>query len=359
MSDYKKLNLNRGAIDVHIAKFLECNDLIQDGEPTQVQKAKRYKFGSAGSKFATVDLYLNQDGTTSISYKLGHNQELGKQFADYLKATISSAEFESVNLSINGIRGDDFDSVIDCIIDSGEFEIEVNRDETACKQITLKSILHQDQLKLTSHKTTQNMQIQGKPLSCYRRVIFMLTDLLDIKALAQVLYKKDDNSAEIVRTEMAEDHLKRFFTNSYDQLPLDVKKLLISGCCIKLASPQLLDYCLLIYPDLRALEGVLKQTLDSYGMSIADADHGFGSFFNVNKNSGRCTIKQEFRARINNAAMEDAFNIGYSFYRKHRHTLFHMEEFDGGSRLISNLETAISLSNDAYHAINNFYTARM
>lgn len=38
----------------------------------------------------------------------------------------------------------------------------------------------------------------------------MLTDLLDLKALAQVLYKKDDNSAEIVRTEMAEDHLKTF-----------------------------------------------------------------------------------------------------------------------------------------------------
>ncbi len=359
MSDYKNLNIDRAAIDAHVGKFLEGNSMVQDGEPTPVGKAQRYRFGSAGSKFAMVDLYLNQDGTTTINHKIGNNQELGEQFADYLKATINPAELESVNLSIDGIRGDDFDSVIDCINDSKEFEIEVNRDETACKQITLKSIAHQDQLKLTSHRTTRKMQIQGKPLSCYRRVIFMLTDLLDLKALAQVLYKKDDNSAEIVRTEMAEDHLKRFFVNSYELLPAQVKKLLISSCCVKLASPQLPDYCLLLYPDLRALEGVLKLTLNNYGMSVVDAEHGFGDFFNVDTKSGQCTIKPSFSAQIGNAVMESAFNVGYSFYRKHRHTLFHMEEFDGGSRLISNLEMAISLSNDAYNAINNLYTARM
>ena len=94
-------------------------------------------------------------------------------------------------------------------------------------------------------------------------------------------------------------------------------------------------------------------------MSVAEAEHGFGDFFNVDTKSGQCTIKPDFSAQIGNAAMESAFNVGYSFYRKHRHTLFHMEEFDGGSRLISNLQMAISLSNDAYNAIYNLYTARM
>lgn len=357
MSDYKNLNLDRDAIDTHVTKFLESNNMAQDGEPTTVGKARRYQFGSAGSKFAMVDLYLNQDGTTSINHKIGSNQELGEQLATYLKATINPAEFESVNLSIEGIRGDDFDSVIGCINDTGEFEIEVNRDEPACKQVTLKSIAHQDQLKLTSHRNTRNMQIQGKPLSCYRRVIFMLTDILDLKALAQVLYKKDDNSAEIVRTEMAEDHLKTFFPRSYEHLPETVKKLLISSCCVKLASPQLPDYCLLLYPDLRALEGVLKELMNGYNMSVGDADNGFGDFFDVN--NGACTLKARFSAQVAHAGMVDAFNKGYSFYRKHRHTLFHMEEFADGSRMIDTLAKAMGLSKDAYAAIDNLYTARM
>lgn len=357
MSDYKNLNLDREVIDTHVAKFLESNNMAQDGEPTIVGKAKRYQFGSAGSKFAMVDLYLNQDGTTTISHKIGGNQELGEQLAAYLKATINPAEFETVNLSIEGIRGDDFDSVIGCINDTGEFEIEINRDEPACKQVTLKSIAHQDQLKLTSHRSTRNMQIQGKPLSCYRRVIFMLTDLLDLKALAQVLYKKDDNSAEIVRTEMAEDHLKTFFPRSYEHLPETVKKLLVSSCCVKLASPQLPDYCLLLYPDLRALEGVLKELMSGYNMSVGDADNGFGDFFDVN--NGVCTLKAGFSAQVAHAGMVDAFNKGYSFYRKHRHTLFHMEEFADGSRMIDTLAKAMGLSKDAYAAIDNLYTVRM
>lgn len=357
MSDYRNLILDRDAIDAHVAKFLESNDMVLDGEPKMVGKAKRFLFGSPGSKFAMVDLYLNRDGTTTISHKIGSNQELGEQFASYLKATINPAEFETVNLSIEGVRTADFDSVISCISDSGEFEVEVDRDEPTRKQVTLKSIAHQDQLKLTSHKTTRNMQIQGKPLSCYRRVIFMLTDLLDLKALAQVLYKKDDSSAEIVRTEMAEDHLKTFFPRSYGHLPDAVKKLLISSCCVKLASPQLPDYCLLLYPDLRALEGVLKEVMSGYNMSVEDAEHGFGDFFDVN--NGICTLKPACGAQVAHADMESALNKGYSFYKKHRHTLFHMEEFADGSRMVDTLDKAMSLSKDAYTAIDKLYTARM
>jgi hypothetical protein len=360
MSAYKNLNLDREAIETHVDKFLELNGMSLDGEPEMVGAArKRILFGSAGSKYAMVDFHLNQNGTTTINHKVGGNQPLGQELAEYLKATINPDELETVNLSLEGIRTEDFDSILDCINDNGEFEIVVNRDEPACKQVTLKSIAHQDQLKLTSHKTTRNFQIQGKPLSCYRRVTFMLTDLLDLKALSQVLYKKDDSSAEIVRKEMAEAHLKDIFCDSYDDLPGQVKKLLISSCCVKLASPQLPDYCLLLYPDLRALEGAMKELLSGYGMSVADAEHGFGDFFDVDRNTGRCTIKPEFSAQIGHPKMETAFNDGYSFYRKHRHTLFHMEEFDGGSRLISSLEQAISLSKDAYAAIDGLYTARM
>jgi hypothetical protein len=124
MSDYKNLNLNRDALDANIATFLASNGLSQDGESKMVGKAKRYTFGSAGSKYAMVDLYLNQDGTTTIMHKIGSNQELGEKFAVHLKATINPAEFESVNLSIDGIRGDDFDSVIAVINDSGEREFK-------------------------------------------------------------------------------------------------------------------------------------------------------------------------------------------------------------------------------------------
>jgi len=357
MSDYKDLNLNREALDENIQRFLELTGSQLDGQIQNSAGKKRVVFGSAGAEFAIVDLHLNNTGTTTIQWKLGKNQPLGETLAVYLKSTIDPAESEHVNYSLKGITTDSFDPILDCVAEADDIEINVLRDEDKCKQVTLKSITHQDQLTITHHRGTKVLQIQGKPLSCYRRVIFMLTDLLDLRGLEQVLYRKDDSSAEIVRKEMAEDYLKTVFPQSYDHLPDAVKKLLVSSCCVKLASPQLPDYCLLLYPDLRALEGILKELMCGYNMSVEDAENGFGNFFDVN--NGVCTLKTVYSAQVGHVGMEDAFNKGYSFYRKHRHTLFHMEEFADGSRLIDTLEKAISLSKDAYTAIDSLYTARM
>jgi len=357
MSDYKDLNLNRETLDANIQSFLVSNGYTLDGGIHLLDKRKRVIFGAAGTEFATVDLHLNGTGTTTIQWKMGKNQPAGKQLAIYLKATINSAEFENVNYSLKGITVDSFDPILGCLNESADVEISILRDEAVCKQVTLKSVAHQDSLTLTHHRTTRVLQIQGKPLSCYRRVIFMLTDLLDLKGLEQVLYHKDDSSAEIVRKEMAEDYLKGFFPRSYAHLPDAVKKLLISSCCVKLAAPKLPDYCLLLYPDLRSLEGILKQEMAGYLMSVQDGANGFGDFFDVK--GGICTLKPEHVKAVGHAEMVEAFNTGYSFFRKHRHTIFHMEEFPDGSRMIDTLDKAIGLSKDAYAAIDRLYTARM
>lgn len=357
MSDYKDLNLNRETLEANIHSFMGSNGYTLDGGIQEGDRGKRVIFGAGGAEFATVDLYLNNSGTTTIQWKMGKNQPIGEQLAIYLKATINPAEFENVNYSLKGITTDAFDPIVDCLQESGDLDIAVLRNEPGCKQVTLRSIAHQDSLTLTHHHTTRVLQIQGKPLSCYRRVIFMLTDLLDLKGLEQVLYRKDDSSAEVVRKEMAEDYLKGFFLRSYNDLPDAVKKLLISSCCVKLAAPKLPDYCLLLYPDLRSLEGVLKQEMSGYMMSVEDAKEGFGKFFGPKE--GVWALKDEYEQSVGHAKMVVAFNKGYSFFKKHRNTIFHMEEFPDGSRMIDTLEKAIGLSKDAYAAIDGLYTARM
>jgi hypothetical protein len=357
MSDYKDLNLNRETLDANIQKFLESNGYTLDGSTQSPEKRKRFVFGAAGTEFATVDLHLNGTGTTTVQWKMGKNQPVGEQLAAYLKATINPAEFENVNYSLKGITIDSFDPILECLKELTDIEVNTLRDEAVCKQVTLKSTAHQDSLTLTHHRSTRVLQIQGKPLSCYRHVIFMLTDLLDLKGLEQVLYRKDDSSAEIVRKEMAVDYLKGFFSHSYDRLPESVKKLLISSCCVKLAAPTLPDYCLLLYPDLRSLEGVLKLVMADYMMSVANAKNGFGDFFDVS--CGVCTLKSEHKGSVGDVKMVDALNTGYSFFRKHRNSIFHMEELTDGSRMIDTLDKAIGLSKDAYAAIDKLYTAKL
>ncbi len=347
MTDYKDLNLDRETLDEHIQDFIKSAGYSIDGEIETSDKRKRLVFGRVGAQFATVDLHLNKTGTTTIQWKMGKNQPIGEELAVHLKATVNPAEFENVNYALKGITADSFDSILDLMGDG--IEVATNRNDEYTKQVTLKSVEHQDSLRITHHRRTRVLQVQGKPLSCYRRVVFMLTDLLDLKGLEQVLYRKDESSADVVRKEMAEDYLKTFFPNSYLNIPGDIKKLLISSCCVKLAAPNLPDYCLLLYPDLRSLEGILKLKMAEHGMSVQDGENGFGDFFDVA--SGKCTLKHEYQDKIPKK-MVDSLNNGYTFYRKHRHAIFHMEEFSGGSRMINTLESAIGLSKDAYLVID-------
>ena len=357
MADYRDLNLNRETLDENIQSFVQSKGYTLDGDILVLGNRKRVTFGGIGAEFAMVDLHLNGSGTTTVQWKTGKNQPLGEQLAEFLKETINPAEFDNINYSLKGITAELFDPILECLQESNDLEIQFFRDDDVCKQAAIKSIKHHDGLTLTHHRKTRTLQIQGKPLTCYRRVIFLLTDLLDLKGLEQVLYRKDDSSVELVRKEVAEDYLKAIFPRSYDLLPGAVQKLLISSCCVKLASPQLPDYCLLLYPDLRSLEGVLKEALLGCGMSVADAEHGFGSFFDCK--NGVYTLKSDYSSDVGHAHMEDALNTGYTLYNRHRHTLFHMEEFPDGSRLVDTLSKAISLSKDTYAAIDYIYTARM
>ncbi|MCW8195710.1 type II toxin-antitoxin system RnlA family toxin [Proteobacteria bacterium 005FR1] len=357
MTDYKDLNLNRETLEQDVQRFLNERGLALDGGIQDLGKRKRVVFGRAGEEFAMVELILNGSGTTTVHWKMGKNQALGQELAEFLSATIDPAEFEQVNYSLSGFTEAFADTLLEFLEESGDFALEVRQDDPKRRLVSVRSRAHQDQLTITHHKGTRRLQIQGKPLSCYRRVVYFLTDFLDLKGLQQVLYRKDDSSAEIVRKEVAEDYLKGFFPKSYHLIPDAVKRLLVSSCCVKLASPQLPDYCLLLYPDLRGLEGVLKELLAGYNMSVEDAENGFGDFFEVGRDI--CTLKADFSGHIGHAGMESALSDAYGFYRKHRHTLFHMEEFPDGSRMVDTLDEALGLSKDTYAKIDRLYTARM
>ena len=86
-----------------------------------------------------------------------------------------------------------------------------------------------------------------------------------------------------------------------------------------------------------------------HSLSVQDAENSFGDFFDVA--SGKCTLKLEHQEKVSRK-MAESLNNGYTFYRKHRHAIFHMEEFSGGSRMINTLDSAIGLSKDAYSVID-------
>jgi hypothetical protein len=114
---------------------------------------------------------------------------------------------------------------------------------------------------------------------------------------------------------------------------------------------------MLLFPNLRALEGVLRTVLCTFGMYPDQEEHGFGAFFDVNKNKGAATFKSSYVGNVGTSSVVQPMENAYAFFRKHRHTLFHMSDFADASRKIDTLEKALSLSKDVYGLLNDISRA--
>lgn len=353
MSEYKDLNINRSKVREAIISFLDDRNMKlypPDDIPSDFIKTFQIYFGATGIKPAMLKFHANKNGTTTLNYKLGKNQELGKEMATFVKSKLYS-EIGHVNMVIEGFSEDDFQLVL------GEIEIEekIDIEKTSDKKIVLSSEFG-DQLVLTYHLTTSKLQIQGRPLFCYECLAYVLSDILRGDALTQVLYKKDSTDKVVARPEVAEFTLRASLPNSLDQLPDKIKRLLVSGQCVKSSSPDLEDYSLLTYSELKGLEGVIKHQLLINKVSIDDESIekslGLGGFFDIS--SSKVTLKEKYAEEYQGANVSYVCEA-YKYYRETRHSLFHMEYLTQASRSIDSLDDALKICTKAYSLIEKIY----
>ncbi|RYM59237.1 hypothetical protein BSQ98_21160 [Serratia liquefaciens] len=351
--NYTGLNLDQDCILPITEAFCQKHSLTirnlcdRPGGP-----GKRIIIGSVGIDDATLDVYFIQGGASTLMWKLGKNQEISRSLADSLYETINPDEFQSINMVIKGVARDNIQAIIALLPedDTKTFEVQESQSST---NIQWKILCHEHGDSLTvTHHTTLKLQIQGKPLSCYRKLVYLLAETLDLAGLERVLSRTEENLSVIVRKEVAADYLKKMMPNSYDNLPGLTRDLLVSGQCVKLASPALSEYSMLLFPELRSLEGALKWKLASFGFDSDGQD--FGYFFDFI--SGSYELKSSFHGHITDATLRSHLSDAYTFFHKHRHGLFHMESLTDSSRKIGGISQLLTLSGTAYKHLDNLYS---
>ncbi|ABV86603.1 type II toxin-antitoxin system RnlA family toxin [Shewanella pealeana] len=352
--NYKNLNLVRANIEDVVNTFMDQHGFTLEsiGDMPGAQNGKRVVYGQAGSLYATVDIFFNNTGTSTVQFKTGRNQLLGKRLADCLYETINPVEFESVNMVVDGFIEESISPVLLCTADETYIELQEHHREASKIVWKLISIEFQDELTVTLHTTTRLLQIQGRPLSCYRAFIFNLTELLDLQGLEKVLSRQDDSKVEIIQQEVARSYLQTVMGDSYRHLHKNVEKLLVSGLCVKLAAPQLPDYCMLLYPELRSIEGALKGKMALFGLVVGR--DGFGGFFE--KIPGKYQLEASHRAHFPSDVSANIVEDAYTFYNKERHGLFHMEPIVDTSRVMSDISHLMTKSKHSWEHIKKLYS---
>ncbi len=121
MTNFKSLPLDQESIDTYVNNFVESDGYRVD-ERTSYQSGSgnqthRYIIGKALIPSATIDFICNKDGTTTVHYLLGKNQPLGLELAEYVKGQINPNEFESVEMTLQHIKAEDIQPLLDAMVE--------------------------------------------------------------------------------------------------------------------------------------------------------------------------------------------------------------------------------------------------
>ncbi|KGT47306.1 type II toxin-antitoxin system RnlA family toxin [Acinetobacter sp. HR7] len=326
----------------------------------QTQDLEIYTVSHIGVADGLLNIYNNKNGTTTF-YPNGKNIALAQQLAFYLKQSCSQ-EQGRVQMTLDGFEPTDIQSLIDILIndtknENGEsiYSCEVINEKHAIR-FKLNNLSHKDSLNITVYYT-KKMIINGLPLSCYKEFIFRLSELLDASGLEKVISKTDESAVQFLDERTVKHHLKSKLPNAFDHLPSKLLNMLISSSTLKSVQLNLQDYSLLLFSELRALEGVLKsilQTFPEIDDKIDEEKFTFGQLFD-NIAPSRFELNSECKEVISNPNLFLALNSAYSFFNKQRHTLFHIDNFVASSRVITDFNQLLALTDEVYVLIDNLY----
>ena len=163
--DYKKMLLDRTKLKSLCDQFCAEKDYSLDSFDELADRNRIVFTRSEGEIPATVDLLLNNDGSTTAHYKMGKNQEVGLELAVFLKGSIDAHEPDVVNLLLKNFTKEKFDSLTEFLQDSEdeqknkEFEVTNVSNVSYCTKLKVRSNNHSDTLSITHYHTKNKFKL--------------------------------------------------------------------------------------------------------------------------------------------------------------------------------------------------------
>lgn len=344
----KQLNLDRELIDSTIQNYFQNKCFF---EKKSLKSSVQYIIKSENLETEiTLAFYLINDGTTTITYKLGKNQIEGEKLALFLKEKCVSDHRKNVSLNIGkNFSKSDFDDFLEYLKLDLDNKILIDIEQVAHGiKYKIKHIEKEDGITLTLYNLG-TLCMQGKPLFLFNYTMsyFIEIGALSIKDYGTTIHKVTLNINVL-------EELEKEIPKAYPIIGTKLKNIMSSTLFIKNIDVELLDYSFVVFPILRGVEGVLKDLIIRYKISDAVNLKTF-NMFQEDSSSKIYSLKPEYERNINSEEKLNKLNELYNFYYRHRHQLFHVGNFDFGTRLLNNKHEALSLITEAIEHIENNY----
>lgn len=336
-----KLNIDRNKLIQEIERLSSTYDIKEEPKDKILTI---YHFTLTNVTPATLNIYFNTNGSTTISTKTGKNRTLSKKIASELIAQCSIPEYKSNSFYLKAIRTEDLDVILEILIEQGNLCESDLTDGEGRRKIKLKG-KQGETLNITIH-TNGAFQAQGKPRLLFSQLIDLLSKLLPFEETINSqlkFYDTNFTSAEIIT------ELENKLVSSHKHINRKVLEMMCPSLAIFKTDMLLPDYSMFAYPAMRGLEGVIKEILVKNGIFVTESE-GVSKYFHSREKIS--VASEELKGKLSCSKTLRALCTLHHIYSKERNGLMHVDSLIETTRTLSK-EEAKSLINYTIAAIDS------
>lgn len=317
-SAYKELKLSVVEAVATIQDFVDASN----GKLTIEKKpiSTNVSVTLPGSATAMLALFDTKNGLT-INFKLGKNQDLSKQLADFISSkTVKVSVF---NKSIPGIHDDLFKSLvtyleeIDCSIEQHDSAVQMQLNITRGVNVL---VVHW-------YKQTYKLLIQGKTSNLLDDLLIWVSDnvIIDSKEIVELLFETFESltSQKITFPDsLIDGNLAKRIGTAYGNRRIITeheKKWLKTSCYLCNLEIELPEYYAAVSSALKVIEGLLKRICTSK-LGIAS----FGKYGGFDQFEGKTyCLKPTFKSILKDSNAIKCLEELYEFIATKRNSYQH------------------------------------
>lgn len=346
MSDFKQLRLDKQKIQHAIISYAAGRRVL--GPIDKGNNRFEYAIDVADDQpEALLHVLFRDDGTTTLSYKVGKNQQKSEEIARHV-ATVATglAALEQKPLSLKNIQIETWNVLLE-LLKEESFEIS---EEPIQHGVRFRVKASRGDEVVLHRYNTGSFLMQGKAWTAYGKVVSILSELTDDKK-PLIEAQLETYAIEGISSDGLLAELEERIPSGCSILGEGVKCMLAPALAFLKLKIDLPDYAAFTHPALRGLEACIKQLFLAFGDYEIKSKEGFAPYF-----SGP-TLKSGVKLKIGCAETTNAIENLYALYNKHRPGLFHADGIPETSRLIESRAEAVALIQDVLHTIETNFRA--
>lgn len=345
---FKKLNLDQDKVDKYIKDAKDNGALLGDAAKGH---GHHCEFRKDGKKCLLI-LFLKKDGTTTIQYEVGPDQDLSKSFAEDIIQQCKISDNNSASCTFKNITEGEFKPIEEFITEEISGACFSTEEDTDKQLRILAQGRSNDKASIIYYKTTNTALLQGKPLPIFQEIKLFFYELIsdeDIIANENKVY-----NINITKNSITEQ-LQNYMPTAIKFLDDKIVKILTPSLALDCVNIKLDDYSCFSFPALRGLEGYIKQLLRQNYKEYKSTNR-IGSLFGDQNDQQIFPLQDFVKKQIKCSKTKEAIETSYNLYYSRRHPYFHIDKHIASSPILESKEDAQAINIEIFTTIEATYS---